>query len=199
MTWAAVAASALTAALTLAGALVLLRMQTITKGAEEQRAARRHWHDEAVDVIVDVASLVLDAGLVALGVSVRRAGGGAIDSGDEWTDLQERWRTDLRRRVQRIARGHPDPKMRAEADRLGAATVRALATAFDCAHYGGTRERQHVIEIFDAEIMPVARSYVQCLHGEDGNATEESASTLRRIYDIYLETGVLIKPTEITG
>lgn len=198
MTWEAVAASALTAALTLAGALVLLRIQTITKAAEEQRAARRQWHDEAVDVIVDVASLILDVGLVAIGVSIRGAGDGGVDT-TEWTDLQERWRTELRRRVQRISRGHPDPKMRAEADRVGAATVRALEIAFDYAHHRHAGDRQHVIETFDSEIMPVVRSYVRCLHDQHENATEESVSSLRRIHDIYLETGVLITPTEIAG
>jgi len=199
MTWGAVAASALTAVLTLSGGLVLLRVQTITKAAEERRAARRQWHDEAVDVIVDVASLIQDAGLLALGLPLRSAGGQA-DSDEEWIELQERWRTALRRRVQRIARGHPDSLIRTEADRIADAAVRALRIALDNSNPGGPKySSEEILEIFDLELMPMARSYVRCLHGEDKTEAEGYASTLRRTYDIYLETGVVLKPAEISG
>jgi hypothetical protein len=105
----------LTAVLTLAGGLVLLRFQSASKAAEERRAARRQWHEEAVDVAVDVGNLILDAGILALNLPVRGRDGDLMNHFDRWTELQEVWATTLRRRVQRIARGHPDSGMRAQA------------------------------------------------------------------------------------
>lgn len=150
MTWGTVAASALTAILTLCGGLVLLRFQTITKAAEERRADRRKWHDEAVDVIVDVASLIQDAGLLALGLPLKGTGAQA-SADEEWIDLQERWRTTLRRRVQRIARGHPDSKLRTEADHIANAAVRALRVALDRFNAGARYDNEEILEIFDSE------------------------------------------------
>jgi hypothetical protein len=198
MTWGAVAASALTATLTLTGALVLLRFQTITKAAEERRAARRQWHDEAVNVIVDVSTLTLDAGLLALGLPIRAADDMRADLNDEWASLQEQWRTELRRRVQRIARGHPDPGMRTEAVRIGDATTRALHVAFDAIRSPRERDEEDLLQVFEVEIMPAARSYVRCLHGNDERGDEQSVSTLRRIRDTYRESGVFLRPSEIS-
>ncbi len=114
-------------------------------------------------------------------------------------DLQEQWRTDLRRRVQRIARGHPDPGMRAEVDRIGEATIRALHGAFEYINHYHQHDDEELLKIFEGEIMPAVRSYVRCLHGKDENADEQSVSTLRRIRDTYRATGVLLRPSEISG
>lgn len=197
MTWGAVAAAALTSILTLAGGLVLLRFQTITKASEEKRAARRQWHDEAVDAIVDVATLTLDAGVLALGLPVRTADTLQGDPNVEWAGLQERWMTELRRQMQRIARGHPDPQMRIEAVRVGEATIRALQVAFDSSRTAAVRNEEDVLRIFEADILPAARSYVRHLHGNDVGEDEYSVSTLRRIRDTYRDSGIYIRPSEI--
>lgn len=198
MTWGGLAASALTAVLTLTGGLVLLQFQTITKAAEERRAARRQWHDEAVDVIIDVAGLIIDSGLLALGLPADGEVGRSADPDNEWRSLQERWRTTLLRRVQRISRGHPDSRMRAQAGRIADASVRALQVAFGNVGEPHRFDNDEIIRIFDSELIPIVRSYVRCLHGEDKNAEEDSVSTLLRIYEMYRVTGMFVKPGEIS-
>ncbi|MGI5183277.1 hypothetical protein ACQEVZ_44175 [Dactylosporangium sp. CA-152071] len=177
---------------------MLLQVQTITRAAEERRADRRQWHDEAVNVIVDVATLTLDAGVLALGLPVLSADGTPSDLNSEWAGLQERWMTELRRRLQRIARGHPDAGMRLEAVRVGDATIRALQVAFDSIRAPRERDEENLLRVFEMEITPAARSYVRCLHGGDEREDEQPVSTLRRIRDTYRESGIFLRPSEIS-
>lgn len=192
----------LTAVLTLAGGLVLLRFQSASKAAEERRAARRQWHEEAVDVAVDVGNLILDAGILALNLPVRGRDGDLMNHFDRWTELQEVWATTLRRRVQRIARGHPDSGMRAQAKLIGDSAVQALQTAFS--YVMRRSEGYHnndiddIIQVFDSKLMLSIRSYVHRLHGTDEEPAQHSASTLRRTFEIYAATGTVLKPNEMS-
>ncbi|MEV4817203.1 hypothetical protein [Micromonospora tulbaghiae] len=153
------------AALTLAGAIILSALQAIQRSAEERRIHQREWHKDLVDFLADFEFVMI---YLTATMSVQEGSSAGLFSKAFESIYSDRG---LLWRMQRLERGHPDPRVRDAMSSLVYAIVHISGFAHKDAtlHLDGTKtssvEKEEKMKVVIVELKKVLDRLTAIIHG----------------------------------